>query len=448
MQFFGAAEDPACSSTFRDIVQELADKSQELWFLKISKRWIEQQIQEQLECEIPGSYLETLSSGDSIQFDRSLSLDEHIEFDETPEADQASDTAFPEHQNRQELKENTRNDASVPADDSLGLRQPPPTPGSLINSHFRTEPPHASGHLFGDHPHSHHSPTDSDNQVDPAKSQAHSDQEAAIEGSKSRRWKEKITEIYTDMLICRIMTASAKQGKKNKGHKQHRFSQAVLERFAALEKIDDEGARKWCHVTGKTWLAKYVKAAHLVPKCMSGLEIAMLSGDSKLILNVPRNATASVEDCMSTTEVSMLFEVERLKCMLMNPLNGLTMHKNIEVAYDSGHFAIVPTRQPIWEGIATEWKCLLVDEAQRSKIAHGDQGVATTQNTLHLMASAPDTEISAWLKAGVDDQSTECCEKANSIEVRCLVLHIASDIKAIHVGYQPSYGVFNGICDL
>jgi hypothetical protein len=58
------------------------------------------------------------------------------------------------------------------------------------------------------------------------------------------------------------------------------------------------------------------------------------------------------------------------------------------------------------------------------------------------------TEISAWLKAGVDDQSTEHCENANFAEVRCRVLRIASDIKAIHAGYQPSYGVFNGICHL
>jgi hypothetical protein len=41
----------------------------------------------------------------------------------------------------------------------------------------------------------------------------------------------------------------------------------------------------------------------------------------------------------------MLFEVERLKCMLMNPLNGLTMHKNIEVAYDTGYRLCPPANR-------------------------------------------------------------------------------------------------------
>lgn len=58
------------------------------------------------------------------------------------------------------------------------------------------------------------------------------------------------------------------------------------------------------------------------------------------------------------------------------------------------------------------------------------------------------TEINARLNTGVDGESTEDRENATPVEARCRVLHIASDIKAIHAGYQPSYGVFNKAYDL
>lgn len=70
------------------------------------------------------------------------------------------------------------------------------------------------------------------------------------------------------------------------------------------------------------------------------------------------------------------------------------IHPKAKVAYDTKHVQVMHTRVPILEGIATEWKCPSVDEAQRNKIAYGDQGIATTQKIPHLVASAPESSLS------------------------------------------------------
>lgn len=178
------------------------------------------------------------------------------------------------------------------------------------------------------------SPTGRSGQVDLPIDGSH-----AEEQETSAPWydDEMISRMYAEMILQRVVGGYGKV-RGFKSHDQSKFSAEVLKRYDAVKDVDGY-QKKWCHATGLMWAAKEVKCAHLVPSCMASDEVTMLFGDNGL------------------------------KSMLLDPLNGLTLHKNVELAYDCARIAIVPNRIPIIEGVATEWKCLLVDTSYANKIA-------------------------------------------------------------------------------
>jgi hypothetical protein len=60
----------------------------------------------------------------------------------------------------------------------------------------------------------------------------------------------------------------------------------------------------------------------------------------------------------------------------------------------------------------------------------------------HWMASAPEPSYS-WEMPGMTIAGPEDRQNATPVGVGCRVLHIASEIDAIHAGNQVSDGVFN-----
>ncbi|PKY01790.1 hypothetical protein P168DRAFT_329706 [Aspergillus campestris IBT 28561] len=138
---------------------------------------------------------------------------------------------------------------------------------------------------------------------------------------------------YASTVTARVMGASAKQSKQFSKKDQSAFRQAVLHRYQAL-KLDDSTNLAYCHLTG--WSdAEYVKAAHLVPKLLTGQEISFLFG----VKEVP----------------------------LTDPRNGISLNKNIEIALDQGKIAIIPSSDPGRKPI--KWKCVLVDPDMGGHIA-------------------------------------------------------------------------------
>lgn len=79
------------------------------------------------------------------------------------------------------------------------------------------------------------------------------------------------------------------------------------------------------------WPKEAVKAAHLVPKLITGDELAFLFGVKELVLKDARN--------------------------------GISLHKNVEVTLDSGKIAIVPSAT-VHEH---QWKCVLVEQKAREE---------------------------------------------------------------------------------
>ncbi|KAJ9194380.1 hypothetical protein DTO166G4_1596 [Paecilomyces variotii] len=76
--------------------------------------------------------------------------------------------------------------------------------------------------------------------------------------------------------------------------------------------------------------AELVKAAHLVPKSLTGEETSYIFGVDEFIRFDPRN--------------------------------GITLNKKIEAALDNGTIVIIPV-----PGTTTKWKCILVDEKLRKE---------------------------------------------------------------------------------
>ena len=117
----------------------------------------------------------------------------------------------------------------------------------------------------------------------------HDDLEDEIAGSKRPREEGNDPDVgfleraYTNAIVPRIMSATSKQ-KKSK-FRQSEFKRAVLDYYGAR----DEGCESiWCHLTG--WREpEMVKAAHLVPKSLSGEEISYLFGVGEIVLYDPRN---------------------------------------------------------------------------------------------------------------------------------------------------------------
>jgi hypothetical protein len=90
---------------------------------------------------------------------------------------------------------------------------------------------------------------------------------------------------YADTIVPRVMGSVSKQ-KKQKKFNQSAFRKAVLKYYSAG---DEEKGVAYCHLLG--WEPKErVKAAHLVPKCLSGNEIAHLFGTKYFDVKLdPRN---------------------------------------------------------------------------------------------------------------------------------------------------------------
>lgn len=140
---------------------------------------------------------------------------------------------------------------------------------------------------------------------------------------------------YANTLLHRVMGASSKQGKCGfSRNEQAEFRQSVLECYGALKQYPGED-KAWCHVTGYWWPKELVKAAHLVPKLLTGNELAFLFGVKELILHDPKN--------------------------------GLSLHGKIELALDSGKISIVPL--PTTDYASCKWKCVLVDQSVLNQVA-------------------------------------------------------------------------------
>ncbi|KAK2753650.1 hypothetical protein FQN55_000013 [Onygenales sp. PD_40] len=139
---------------------------------------------------------------------------------------------------------------------------------------------------------------------------------------------ELIERAYASALVSKVMTATAKQKKQK--FDQSKFRKDVLEYYGAARQT---GAQReaYCHLTG-WWLADDIKAAHLVPKSLSGDELSFLFGVREAVLSDSKN--------------------------------GISLQRKIEEGLDSGIIAIVPV-PPLKEDDPTKWKCVLVDRDMR-----------------------------------------------------------------------------------
>ncbi|KAL3465565.1 hypothetical protein BJX64DRAFT_285496 [Aspergillus heterothallicus] len=88
----------------------------------------------------------------------------------------------------------------------------------------------------------------------------------------------------------------------------------------------------WCHIMGK-WHHK-VKAAHIVPKLLTGNELAHLFGDEESVFDDKRN--------------------------------GITLHSTLEQRLDQGVIVIVPLDEKI--SAPTRWKCVVLDDTKLDEI--------------------------------------------------------------------------------
>ncbi|KAJ5951595.1 uncharacterized protein N7479_010008 [Penicillium vulpinum] len=160
--------------------------------------------------------------------------------------------------------------------------------------------------------------------------------------NKRRRQGEPDVELleraYVDSIMPKVMSATAQQ-QKDKELREHHFNASNFKRDVALYYGIPKGMA-YCHLSGE-WNAHDVKAAHLVPRSLTGDEISHLFGVRKIVLSDTRNA--------------------------------LSLHKNLEIALDSGQIVIVPileenhTTNPE-KAPATDpsrWKCVLTDNSKR-----------------------------------------------------------------------------------
>lgn len=91
---------------------------------------------------------------------------------------------------------------------------------------------------------------------------------------------------YTSTIVSRVMSATAKQ--KKRSFDQSAFKKDVLAYYGA-GKIEGNYRLAFCHVVGAWFAHDDVKAAHLVPKSLSGAELSYLFGVGELILSDKRN---------------------------------------------------------------------------------------------------------------------------------------------------------------
>jgi hypothetical protein len=90
---------------------------------------------------------------------------------------------------------------------------------------------------------------------------------------------------YASTIVPRVMGASAKQ--KKSSFNQSEFRKRVIDFYKAAMDMEDH-KMAYCHLAG--WCpSEQVKAAHLVPKSLSGEEIAHLFGSDEVVITDPRN---------------------------------------------------------------------------------------------------------------------------------------------------------------
>lgn len=113
--------------------------------------------------------------------------------------------------------------------------------------------------------------------------------------NKRRRQGEPDVELleraYVDSIMPKVMSATAKQ-KKDKDFQEHRFNASNFKRDVTTYYGISKGTA-YCHLSGE-WNARDVKAAHLVPRSLTGDEISHLFGVRKILLSDPRNGIDSL----------------------------------------------------------------------------------------------------------------------------------------------------------
>jgi hypothetical protein len=91
---------------------------------------------------------------------------------------------------------------------------------------------------------------------------------------------------YTNIIVPRVMGAISKQRKTK--FDQSAFRKDVLQYYSAIKISGKNATAAYCHLTG--WADGFsIKAAHLVPKSLTGEEISYLFGIGDLIRSDPRN---------------------------------------------------------------------------------------------------------------------------------------------------------------
>lgn len=156
------------------------------------------------------------------------------------------------------------------------------------------------------------------------------DMEEELEGQRAtKKRREQGPELefferaYANSLVPRVMGFSGKQTKLWNRHDQRKFREDVLESYNAIN-----GGLAWCCIWGG-WFSKVeITAAHLVPKALSEDEVSFLFGANQRISGDPKN--------------------------------GVSLHKAIETALDTGRLVIVPI-MPLG---CNRWRTVLVDQTK------------------------------------------------------------------------------------
>lgn len=144
---------------------------------------------------------------------------------------------------------------------------------------------------------------------------------------------------YANALKTRISTMSEAPPLPTKQEKA-KFLDDVLKWYNAVDYIDPnpESRREYCHLTG-WWDTGKVVATQLVP--------ATLAGDG----------------------VPLHFGVSEMPTLSSDPMNAISLHKNIAGALEKGLIAIIPVRDGDNSGDEGIWECILVDKSISEEVA-------------------------------------------------------------------------------
>ncbi|KAI2785666.1 hypothetical protein POX_h09424 [Penicillium oxalicum] len=150
----------------------------------------------------------------------------------------------------------------------------------------------------------------------------------AFRRQKTGRELQDLTErAYVQAIIDRVMRATAKQAATP--FKAKRFKEDVNEIYGIIDRRPIR-AYNWCHVLGIWRDAVMIKAARIVPKSLNIGELGHIFGDSNDVIS--------------------------------DPLNAISLHKNIERHLDQGTIVIVPA--PGDFTVPTKWRCLVLDRSK------------------------------------------------------------------------------------